>query len=204
MNNDAMNIWSGWCSPPDYAKKTIKGGRLSGMTDISPMWRIKVLTERFGLCGKGWRIKEKERWVNEYEGEVIANVKIELIFILDGEEHTVEGVGGAKLVSTDKNGKYLNDEAWKMATTDAISVACKMIGIGADIYMNAPASKYMLTQTPKDTNQEDPALTAFRTHITAISRWQDKLASLGYECIEEVPANKRREIYTIMKKEETV
>lgn len=30
-------------SVPDSAKKTIKGGRTSGMTDINPMWRIKSL-----------------------------------------------------------------------------------------------------------------------------------------------------------------
>ena len=30
-------------SVPDSAKKTIKGGRTSGMTDINPMWRIKAV-----------------------------------------------------------------------------------------------------------------------------------------------------------------
>ena len=39
---------------PAEAQKSIGGGRLKGMTDINPMWRIKVLTEQFGVCGFGW------------------------------------------------------------------------------------------------------------------------------------------------------
>ena len=39
---------------PESAQKTIKGGRLNGMTDINPMWRIQMLTELFGPCGIGW------------------------------------------------------------------------------------------------------------------------------------------------------
>ena len=53
-------------SVPDSAKKTIKGGRTSGMTDINPMWRIKVLTEQFGPCGIGWYLHPNE--------EVVGNI----------------------------------------------------------------------------------------------------------------------------------
>ena len=35
---------------PPEAQKKITGGRLNGMTDINPMWRIKALTEQFGIC----------------------------------------------------------------------------------------------------------------------------------------------------------
>ena len=38
---------------PQEAKKTITAGRMKGFTDINPMWRIKVLTEQFGVCGVG-------------------------------------------------------------------------------------------------------------------------------------------------------
>ena len=31
---------------------------------------------------------------------------------------------------------HLNDEAYKMALTDAISVACKQLGVGADVYLS--------------------------------------------------------------------
>lgn len=44
---------------PQEAQKTIGGGRLKGMTDINPMWRIKTLTEHFGICGVGWKVVPK-------------------------------------------------------------------------------------------------------------------------------------------------
>lgn len=39
-----------------------------------------------------------------------------------------------------------------MATTDAISVACKQLGFGADIYWGADRSKYDKNNTPEDTS----------------------------------------------------
>ena len=42
----------------------------------------------------------------------------------------------------------MNDEALKMATTDALSVAMKQLGVAADVYMNnMDGSKY---QKPED------------------------------------------------------
>ena len=46
-------------------KKTIKGGKLSGFTDINPMWRIQKLTELFGVCGVGWYTEIKRIWAEE-------------------------------------------------------------------------------------------------------------------------------------------
>ena len=50
-------------------------------------------------------------------------------------------------------GDGINDEAFKMAETDAISVACKKLGMGADVYWQANETKYSravdTTQSPK-------------------------------------------------------
>lgn len=48
---DNMTIYNAVRSVPDSAKRRIEAGRLKGKTDINPMWRIKALTEQFGLCG---------------------------------------------------------------------------------------------------------------------------------------------------------
>lgn len=45
-------------------------------------------------------------------------------------------------VSLEKNGLHTSDECFKMALTDAISVACKALGIGADIYWERDTDKY--------------------------------------------------------------
>ena len=44
------------------------------------------------------------------------------------------GVGGAKIVIKDKNGLRNNDEAIKMAYTDALGTAMKYVGVGSEIY----------------------------------------------------------------------
>ena len=36
----------------------------------------------------------------------------------------------------------MNDECFKMALTDAISVSCKALGVGADVYWNKDRTKY--------------------------------------------------------------
>ncbi|MGA4923247.1 hypothetical protein, partial [Bacillus subtilis] len=46
----------------------------------------------------------------------------------------IPGIGGNKLVEKERNGMYSNDEGYKMAVTDALSVAFKAIGVAADIY----------------------------------------------------------------------
>ena len=49
-----MKIYEAARTVPINAQKTISAGRLKGMTDINPRWRISKLTEIFGPCGIGW------------------------------------------------------------------------------------------------------------------------------------------------------
>ena len=53
-NMDKMIYYNQLRTVPEVAKKPIGGGRLKGMTDINPMWRIKRITEVFGPVGIGW------------------------------------------------------------------------------------------------------------------------------------------------------
>jgi len=46
------------------------------------------------------------------------------------------------LVDLEKGKLVPNDEAFKMALTDAISVACKAIGVAADVYWEGDTTKY--------------------------------------------------------------
>lgn len=131
---DPLAYWKSWQHVGPGMLKRISGGNLNGKTDINPVWRFQALTEAFGPCGFGWKIVEKERWTNEAVGEIAAFVKVELYINIGGTwSEPIEGVGGSKLCGKGK-GDGINDEAWKMATTDAISVACKALGIAADVY----------------------------------------------------------------------
>lgn len=142
MNN--MEIYNRTKEVPKTAQKTIKGGRLSGMTDINPMWRIAVLTEVFGPCGIGWKytITRKEM-TDGADGEISCFVDIDLFYKWQGEwSEAIPGTGGASYIAKERNGLYTSDECYKMALTDALSVACKALGIGADIYWEGGRSKY--------------------------------------------------------------
>ena len=66
-----MEIYNKVREVPKEAQKTIRGGRLKGMTDINPMWRIKTLTEQFGPCGFGWKYVITKQWLeNGTNGEI--------------------------------------------------------------------------------------------------------------------------------------
>lgn len=139
-----MNIYDAVRAVPDEAQKQIRGGRLNGMTDINPMWRIQTLTEQFGAAGIGWYYEITNKWIEDgSDGEKCAFVDIKLYIKQDNEwSAPIEGTGGSKLVSKEKGGLYTSDEAYKMALTDALSVACKALGMGADIYWAAGRTKY--------------------------------------------------------------
>ena len=133
---EKLEIYNQLRTVPDQAKKKITGGRLNGMTDISPMWRIEKLTETFGPVGFGWKtiIKNKEIIEGANE-EKIAVVDIEL-YVKLGEtwSEAIQGTGGSSFVAKESKGLYTSDECFKMAYTDALGVACKALGMGADIY----------------------------------------------------------------------
>lgn len=141
---DNMRFYEKGRAVPENAKKPIKGGRLSGMTDINPMWRIKTLTEIFGACGQGWTYAvTKREFVQGANDEISVFVDIELKYFDNGKwSEPIPGTGGSKYVSKEANGLYTDDEAVKKATTDAISVAAKALGIGADVYWDESPTKY--------------------------------------------------------------
>lgn len=150
-----MDIYNAVSAVPDSAQKRITGGRLNGMTDINPMWRIRELTELFGPCGIGWKYKIVREWLETAStGEVGAFVDIELQYRItpDAEwSEPIPGTGGSKFVAAEKgNNLRASDECYKMALTDAISVACKALGFGADIYWEAGRTKYNAAPPEQD------------------------------------------------------
>lgn len=145
---DNLKIYNAVRTVPQEAQKKIEAGRLRGKTDINPMWRIKKLTEMFGPVGFGWYPQILQQWLEcGADGEVTANVRIHLFYKVDGEwSQPIEGVGGSMFISKEKGGFYTDDDAYKKAYTDAISVACKSIGMGGDVYWEKDPTKYSVRQ----------------------------------------------------------
>ena len=120
---------------PDYALKQIGAGRLKGMSDINPLYRVKAMTDAFGPCGIGWKYVITKQWIETYGQEVKAFCNIDLFIKVDGEwSDAIPGTGGSSLVAVERSGLYVSDEAYKMALTDALSVAMKALGVAADVY----------------------------------------------------------------------
>ena len=168
---DNMTIYNACASVPGEACRTIQAGRLKGMTDINPMWRIKMLTEMFGPCGIGWATEIKSKHIEDGAGgERVAIVDIDLYIKAEGEwSRPIPGTGGSMLVTAEKSGLHTSDEAFKMAYTDALSVCCKMLGIGADVYWAAGSTKYS-RQEPEARQEPDDARQAPTFYCTCCNQ----------------------------------
>lgn len=166
MDNN-LEIYLRAAEVPAEAQKEITAGKLKGKTDINPMWRIKTLTEIFGPCGIGWYTKILERWVDRDANESSAWVRIEMFVKFPGTNEwsaPIEGIGGSKQCGKGQ-GDGINDEAFKMAETDAISVACKKLGFGANIYWANDRTKFSPVKKPQTAKK--PVTAAPKKPVTA-------------------------------------
>lgn len=166
--NENLALWDEFSPCPDNAKKKIEGGKLKGKSDISPIWRLKMLTSHFGPCGFGWYTEIVDKWIDEAEvdynpsaqhgtKESVAWVTINL-YVKDRETNEwskpIVGVGGSKFNGKGQ-GDGANDEAFKMAETDAMSVACKKLGMAAEVYWEAEKTKYTAAPEKKTTEKKE-------------------------------------------------
>ena len=193
-----LEIYNQVRSVPDNALKKIEAGRLKGKSDINPMWRIKKLTELFGPVGFGWYTEVKREWSEVGEnGETAVFIDINLYVKKDGEwSKPIPGTGGNKVLSLEKkwdNGEctvnqYLDDEAYKKAYTDAISVAAKALGIGADVYWEADKTKYdarseeiggvQVPQVQTEKPELSPATSSWRQAVAFCAKQNDTVDNL--------------------------
>ena len=190
VQQDNLSIYERVRSVPTEAKKAIEAGRLKGKSDINPMWRIKKLTEVFGPVGFGWYTEVVKTWTEVDENsDVAVFVDINLFVKKDGEwSKPIYGNGGNKLISHERKYEsgtqvlvpYLDDDAYKKAYTDAISVAAKALGVGADVYFEKDVTKYDTAQSQSDTVQAQVAGTPVPevkpTLSPSVKTWKQAIA----------------------------
>ncbi len=173
--SENMRLYTLVQDTPKEAQKSFNNGRFSG-TDINPMWRIKKLTELFGPAGVGWWTEDEEfhteNSTETSEVAVFCTLKLRYKDPATGEiSRPVFGVGGNKFVISQKTGVYCNDEAYKMAYTDALSIACKALGFSSDIYYANDKTKYTMTADSASVTED---LSAMIREIDTIVRSQTK------------------------------
>lgn len=146
-------------SPPADAVKQITGGKLKGFSDINPQWRYEALTQEFGLCGVGWKFEIANTFTEPVPAtqELMIFVQVNL-YVKEGDQWSepIPGFGGDFLIVKDKNGIHGNDEGYKMAITDALGSAAKVIGVAADIYRGRMESKYSRPAAPPAPKPQAP------------------------------------------------
>ena len=144
--SDNLHIYKQVSSVPEDAQKPFESSWGKTLTEINGMWRIQKLTELFGPCGEGWftEVTRQER-VDFPNGEVCVFTDINL-YLKDTKSgrwsKPIRGTGGNRLVLKNADGLFIDDEAYKKAYTDALGIACKALGFGADIYWGRNDSKY--------------------------------------------------------------
>lgn len=144
--SDNLHIYKQVSSVPEDAQKPFESSWGKKLTEINSMWRIQKLTELFGPCGEGWftEVTRQER-VDFPNGEVCVFTDINL-YLKDTKtgrwSKPIRGTGGNRLVLKNADGLFIDDEAYKKAYTDALGIACKALGFGADIYWGRNDSKY--------------------------------------------------------------
>jgi hypothetical protein len=151
--SDNMRIYDQLRRPPEGALRTIKGGRLAGKSDINPQWRVEAMTEAFGPVGVGWRYEINRLWLEQTGTTDITAFALVTVYWRDPATTEwsagVPGVGGNMLTQTEKTGLHVSDEAYKMAVTDAIGTALRMLGVAGDIYAGRfDGSKYTTPDVP--------------------------------------------------------
>lgn len=154
---DNMRFYKEACEVPKDAQKPIQAGRLKGKSDINPMWRIRKLTEIFGPCGFGWRYEIDKQWTEVYGPEVKCFCNITL-YVKDPEtkewSHGIPGIGGSAIVTKEKNnGLYVDDDGYKKALTDALSIAMKALGVAGNIWYGPKAEEDIDSKYYSSVNQ---------------------------------------------------
>lgn len=143
-DTDAETDWSAmrhWkiLSPtdPKQTKPFQRPGGFKG-TAIKPIWNIMRLTEHFGPMGVGWGTEEPKFNIIDTGagGEILVFCVLQGWYLdHDGEKAVVWGIGGDRVCSKRSGAMFSNDEAYKMAYTDALMNAFMRVGMSADVYM---------------------------------------------------------------------
>ena len=141
---NGMEVYDRLAVVPEDAIKPIEFGALKGKSDINPQYRIEAMTKEFGLCGIGWKFEVlKTETFACPDGQIMVFMTI-AAQVKDGDEWSAPavGYGGDFIIKLEKGQLKPNDEAYKMAKTDALGNALKYFGLAASIYRGMHDGKH--------------------------------------------------------------
>lgn len=163
---DNLDLWNSLRRTDPRATKPFDRGTFKG-TQIDPYFRYQLMTEVFGPCGKGWGYELTDPIIAD--GLVFIGAKVWYI-----DQETREKLWSSMQYGGDaltKGKGRVNDEAMKMAVTDAVGKALSLLGLGADVYMGQfDDSKYREESERFYTAKSNPDL-----QPTSIEKFEEEL-----------------------------
>lgn len=139
VGRNNLRLWSLVCeTDPAYMSKVSFGAR--SFNAIDPMYQIKKVTNVFGPVGSGWSYQV------EYDYPVIGNIMMVVAKVTfeTSKFGTFGPIAGSRTFVNLDNKKKTNDDAPKMALTDALTKAISHLGFDADVFLGKyDDNKYM-------------------------------------------------------------
>lgn len=159
---DNLALWNQLAkTDPRHTKGFKRAGGFTG-TAIKPIWIIQRLTELFGPVGVGWGFSKPDFTLVPAGDELPVFCTIEAWH--GSPANALYGVGGDKVISKNKFGLVVDDEAFKKAFTDALGNAFKFVGVGADVHMGLFDDSKYVRDTAQEFAANDPANDAAGGH----------------------------------------
>jgi len=132
---DNLEFWkSVQKTNPDHTK----GAKLSGMniTAIDPQHQRMNATEKFGMFGKGWGVKDSVYSTETFKEITIGNYSAVFWYKDGGETCEFDISSNVKVAYTTAKGQFKVDDEWmKKCNTDALTKGLSALGFNADIFL---------------------------------------------------------------------
>jgi len=127
---EPMKIWNSLCDTPDKHKRPYtKFGKV--LTSVNATWQIMKLTELLGPVGHGWSFKAEYSIHSTKSMQIaISDVTLGILQVYLGTWGPIRGCS----ILVNQQGEF-NSDAFKAATTDALTKAMAYLGSAADVYL---------------------------------------------------------------------
>jgi len=127
--SDNLQFWeSVEKTDPKYTKQVKQRG---GFTAIAAHSQVRLATDKFGMFGSGWGIKDESFMLSESVG--LAIYQATFWYIDHGKNKCSFPIHSSIRYRTDKG--YVDDDFVKKVATDALTKGLSKLGFNADVFM---------------------------------------------------------------------
>lgn len=181
---DNLRIWKiAEVTDPRHTKEVSFGRK---MTSIDSYYQIKRATEAFGPWGQGWGYVIEEDVLNVGP---MPMAKVKMIFWYmdeDGERVQCSPIIAMNRLALGEKGA--DEEAFKKATTDALTKSLSYLGFSADVFMGLFDDSKYVNQIRKQHEQKDQTQAA-----------EYKLPKILTDAVAEVKTLKAQDAFAALK-----